>query len=289
MARMTRGGKAADGDKFAKGYFRDQSVRTVAKAKVIEGRIERLLTEERVERPGLTWQMKLDFGATVPSGQDVLMLEGLSAGCGAPLFSGVNEVLRAGERLALVGPNGAGKTTLLRVVTGELAPLAGRARLGASVRLGYLSQEQTGLDPEASALEAIRAVAPVGETEARTFLHRFLFTGDDVFVPAAALSYGERARLALACLVAGGCNFLLLDEPINHLDIPSRERFEQAIGAFGGTVLAVVHDRYFIRRFAGRIWLLMGGALRTCYDLEDLEAKWRAAAWTYANPKVGPT
>jgi ATP-binding cassette subfamily F protein 3 len=100
----------------------------------------------------------------------------------------------------------------------------------------------------------VQAKISADETDARRFLHYFLFSGDDVFVPAGSLSYGERARLLLALLVARGCNFLLLDEPINHLDIPSRDRFEQALAAFKGTVLAVVHDRYFINRIATEVW-----------------------------------
>ena len=99
-------------------------------------------------------------------------------------------------------------------------------------------------------LTILRGLAPFNETDARAFLHQFLFTGDEVFTPVGKLSYGERARLVLACLVASGCNLLLLDEPINHLDVPSRARFEQALATFEGTVLAVVHDRYFIQGFA---------------------------------------
>ena len=102
---------------------------------------------------------------------------------------------------------------------------------------------------------------PLDDTEARSFLHYFLFTGDDPLRPSQELSYGERARLSLAMLVAQGCNFLLLDEPINHLDIPARTRFEQALAQFEGTVLAVVHDRYFIERFADELWLVAGGGV----------------------------
>jgi ATP-binding cassette subfamily F protein 3 len=113
-------------------------------------------------------------------------------------------------------------------------------------------------------------VAAMDQTEARSFLHYFLFSGDDVFVPVGSLSFGERARLVLARLVARGCNFLLLDEPINHLDIPSRSRFEQAMAAFEGTVLAIVHDRYFIEHFATGLWAIEGGTIRPYGDLEDV-------------------
>ena len=169
----------------------------------------------------------------------------------------------SGERVGLVGPNGTGKTTLLRTMVGVLPPLAGRVRLGANVRVGHMAQEQEGLDPSRDAFTTIRYLALMSDTDVRAFLHFFLFTGDNVFVPIRSLSFGERARLSLASLVARGCNLLLLDEPINHLDIPSRARFEQALSRFEGTVLAVVHDRYFIERFATQVWEIRGPGVRT--------------------------
>ena len=262
--RIERGTTHFHYRKIAKGLAR--------RAMVQKRRLERLLeSEERVEKPRLTWQMKLAFSDTPVSGKDVLLLEDLTMGYdGQPLFADVNLTLRRGERVVLVGPNGSGKTTLLRGIVGQVTPLAGRIRLGANVRVGHYSQEQEGLDERSNAFEEIRRVAPMGETEARGFLHYFLFKGDDVFVPVGSLSFGERARLALAKLVAAGCNLLLLDEPINHLDIPSRERFEQGLAAFEGTVLAVVHDRYFMERFATGLWSVEGGTIRCYIDLEDL-------------------
>ncbi len=250
--------------KIAKGIAR--------KAVVQQRRLERLLeSEERIERPGRTWQMKLEFLDTPSSGRDVLTLGGVSAGYGEEvLLHDVDLTLRAGERIALVGANGSGKTTLARLIAGELQPLTGRVRLGAGVKLGYYAQEQEDLDPESTPYDTIRSVAAMDETEARTFLHYFLFGGDDAFVAVGSLSFGERARLALARLVAQGCNFLLLDEPVNHLDIPSRSRFEQAMTAFAGTVLAIVHDRYFIERFATGLWAIEGGTLVTYRDLEEM-------------------
>jgi ATP-binding cassette subfamily F protein 3 len=169
--------------------------------------------------------------------------------------------LRHGERAVLMGPNGAGKTTLLRCITAQLQPWSGVISLGSGVRLGYLAQEEQ-LEPGATPLELMRDAAPLDITAARSFLHYFLFAGDEVFVPVAQLSQGQRSRLALALLTARGCNFLLLDEPISHLDIPSRESFERAISRFQGTILAVVHDRYFIDRFATVVWSLEAGHLR---------------------------
>ena len=118
------------------------------------------------------------------------------------------------------------------------------------------------LDPLLSPLQIIQKVSPFNETEARHFLHFFLFGGDDPLRPNGEMSFGERARLQLAVLVAQGCTFLLLDEPINHLDIPARARFEQALAKYEGTVLAVVHDRYFIQRFASDIWSIDDGQIK---------------------------
>ena len=248
------------------------AMRIAHRAVIQQRRLQRMLdSEERIDKPERTWEMKLQFVDTPPSGRDVLTLEDVAMGFGEhELFRDVNLTLRAGERLALVGPNGSGKTTLARLILGELTPRAGRLRLGTGVRMGYYAQEQEDLDPDSTPYALIRAVAPLDQTETRSFLHYFLFAGDDVFVPVGNLSFGERARLALARLVAQGCNFLLLDEPINHLDIPSRTRFEQAMTAFEGTVLAIVHDRYFIDRFATGLWAIEQGTIRPYASREEM-------------------
>ena len=246
---------------------------------VLERRLERFLeSDEIVDKPTLAWQMKLEFEDTLRSGEDVMALEDLSlsfddvdGGNRYELLSQVNLTLHRGDRVALVGPNGSGKTTLLRVITGELLPTTGQVRLGTGVRIGYYAQEQETLDLDSTPYEEIRRLATLDETEVRSFLHYFLFTGDEVFTPIGQLSYGERARLALSLLVAQGCNLLLLDEPINHLDIASRVSFEQAMSVFGGTVLTAVHDRYFIRRFATHLWAIHEWKLRAYVDLEDLQ------------------
>lgn len=239
--------------------------KVMRKAKAREKKLERYLaSEERVEKPKPAWQMKLEFDHSPHLGRDVLTLNRLSIGYSGhrPLLSGVDLQVRAGQRIVLTGPNGSGKTTLLRTIVGELPVISGEMKLGASVRLGYMSQEQELLDPGSTPLDMVRQAASLNETEARSFLHFFLFSGDDPLRPNAQLSFGERSRLSLALLVAAGCNFLLLDEPINHLDIPSRNHFEQALINFDGTVLAVVHDRYFIERFATDVWLTDGQQLR---------------------------
>lgn len=236
------------------------------KAKSRERKLERFLaSDDRVKKPARSWQMKLELDNSPHLGSDVLTLEGLTVGYPQrePLVRDVDQRVLAGQRIAFTGPNGAGKSTLLRAIAGHLKPVSGKLRLGASVSLGYMAQEQELLDLDQTPLTTILGVAKMNETEARGFLHYFLFTGDDALHPNRSLSYGERARLSLALLVAQGCNFLLLDEPINHLDIPSREQFEQALTRFDGTVLAVVHDRYFVSRFATDLWIIENRRIRS--------------------------
>ncbi len=238
--------------------------KVAARAKAKETRLKHYLAaEDRVEKPVQSWGLKLDFADLPTTGQDVVFLEDLSIGYtpDAPLLHNLTLTLRAGERVAVLGPNGHGKSTLLKTVIGAIPPLAGRVRIGASVRIGYLAQQQEILDPDSNALDVIQTAAPLNQTDARSFLHFFLFSGDDVFTPVAHLSYGERARLMLAVLVARGANLLVLDEPINHLDVPSREQFEQALASFKGSVLAVVHDRYFVDKFATTVWHIEKGTL----------------------------
>lgn len=262
LTKMKKGGKADSGDKFATGFFGNRATKRVAgRAKHIEARIQKLLTEDRIEKPKQNWQMKLDFGAPAHQSRDVLIAEALSIGYTPenPLLADLNLHIRAGGRIGMTGANGTGKTTLIRTIAGKLRPLAGSLKLGQTVKLGYMAQEQELLNPKLTALQTIQNAASFNETEARNFLHYFLFKGDDALRPTSELSFGERARLQLGTLVAQGCTFLVLDEPINHLDIPSRARFEEALAGFKGTVLAVVHDRYFLERFANEIWNVRDG------------------------------
>ncbi len=265
MARAVRKENATQNDQQ-----RRYAKKVAKRAKAKETRLQRYLaSDDRVEKPQPSWQLKLDFGELPTTGQDVVTLENLAIGyaAGDPLLRGVNLMLRAGERVAVLGPNGHGKSTLLKTIVGTLAPLDGQVRIGASVQIGYLAQEQEILEPHRDALTIIQDTVALNETDARSFLHYFLFAGDDVFIPVNTLSYGERARLMLAVLVARGANLLVLDEPINHLDVPSREKFEQALAAFQGSVLAVVHDRYFVDRFAHTVWHIADGQLTE--DIRD--------------------
>lgn len=262
IATFTKGGKADTGDKFAKAFFANRSLATVKRARSIEKRVEHLLTDEKIDRPRDSWQMKMEFGETPSSSRLVLALEDLTIGYGQKvILSHLEQALTFGERAVLIGANGCGKSTLLRTIDGRLEPLGGRVRLGPSVRPGFMTQEQEELVPSMTVLQTIQNIASLNETNSRAFLHKFLFSGDEAFLPVSLCSFGMRSRLALACLVARGCNFLLLDEPLNHLDLPSRDQFERALSGFEGTVLAVVHDRYFIQRFATKIWEIKEGEL----------------------------
>ncbi len=272
IAVFRKGGKADTGDKFAKAFFANRGLATIKRAKNIEARVERLLNEDHIDKPRSSWQMKMDFKAVPESGRDVLILDHLSIGYDSnPILTGINAVIRYGDRVSLSGENGCGKTTLLRTAVGILPPLSGRCRLGASVIPGFLTQEQENLRPDDNALVTLQRTASLPETDARASLHKFLFANDEVFTPVKNLSWGQRVRLSLACLVVGGCNFLLLDEPLNHLDLPSRARFERALADFSGTVLAVTHDRYFITRFATQLWQVTDGELKvtTTMPLDD--------------------
>jgi ATP-binding cassette subfamily F protein 3 len=221
-------------------------------------RLERFKEDEAIDRPRQEQTIKLRLQTPLRSGDKVLWTQDLAIGYARanPLFRCPDLDLRRGECVALLGPNGSGKTTFLKTVLGQQEPLAGYARLGASLKIGYYAQVHTDLDPDKSVLDTILEVKNLPLGEARTYLARYLFTGDDVFKRIGDLSGGERSRVALAKLVMLRANFLLLDEPTNHLDIASQEVLEGVLNDFPGTILLVTHDRYLVDRLASQLWII---------------------------------
>ncbi len=237
------------------------------RTKEAQGRLKRLNRFKRdalFARPLKERQIKVRFQAGRRSGDIILQTADLVIGYSldAPLFQAEDIDFRRTECAALIGPNGTGKTTFLKTILGELPPLSGRLRRGASLEIGYFAQAHDTLNMENTVLEELLSHFPMLTSEARNYLARFLFSEDDVFKPISALSGGERGRLALALLMRQNANFLLLDEPTNHLDIPSQEILERVIADYDGTVLLVSHDRYLVSRLATQIWSLDDDRLR---------------------------
>jgi len=175
------------------------------------------------------------------------------------VFEPFDLVIQHGERIGLIGPNGAGKTTLFRLIQQQESLTSGVLRLGSSISVGYFAQEQESLDPTRSPIDLVRRIKPLNEQQALGFLIGFLFDRDDAMRPAGELSGGEQSRLQIALLILSGANFLLLDEPTNNLDIDSVEALEEALIDFGGTILAISHDRYFLDRVCTRTLALDQG------------------------------
>ncbi|HAE60041.1 MAG TPA: hypothetical protein DCG54_11205 [Anaerolineae bacterium] len=201
-------------------------------------------------------QLHLHLRSGFRSGEMVIRTKDILVGWpDKPLFHAPDIELRRGDCAALIGPNGAGKSTFLKTVLGQLAPLEGEVLLGASLRIGYFAQAHEGLNPQNTLVQEIQTAAPnMLPADARQYLGKFLFSGDDAFKKVDVLSGGERGRLALAKLALEDTNLLLLDEPTNHLDIPSQEILEQVLEAYQGTILLVTHDRYLVDALATQIW-----------------------------------
>jgi ATP-binding cassette subfamily F protein 3 len=215
------------------------------------------------------------------AGTQVLMVEDATVGYpGKILASDITFTLRRSECLGIIGPNGSGKTTFVKTVLGKLQPMAGEIRWGTKVQVGYYAQQLDDLDDRNEIIMELRRVAPSTVTagELRSFLAKFLFTGDDVYKHVRDLSGGEKGRLALAKLIYSRVNVLVLDEPTNHLDIPSREALEEALDAFQGTIITISHDRYFLDRVATQILALDGMGRAEHYDGDYTEYHdWKAA------------
>ena len=243
---------------------RKKAAKIARPAVVRKRKLERLLAStEAVDKPEQQWGMAIELAATGKGARQVAALDTVSFSySGLPVLEGISLQVTRGDHIALTGPNGHGKSTLIRILAGELLPDRGTIAIGPGVTTGYFAQEQDTLDPELTVMEQARTIGAGSESDLRTFLHRFLFGGEMVHRRVGDLSYGERARLMLASLVLKGTTLLLLDEPLNHLDIDARERFEQALEQFDGTTLMVLHDHYAIRRLATRVIEVRDGSIR---------------------------
>lgn len=225
----------------------------------MEKRIERL---QQSEKPTEAKKLSVKFKQREFNGDEVLVMDELSKAFGErKLFSDLSAVVAGGERIALIGDNGTGKSTLVKLIMGEEVPDTGYLYLGPSVRKAYLPQIVSFSVDSRSAYDTMLYDCRCQPQEARDRLAAFGFRGEDVFTPVGALSGGEKSRLRLCMLMGGEINFLILDEPTNHLDIASREWIEDALSDYEETLLFVSHDRYFIEKFATRIWALENGVI----------------------------
>ena len=231
--------------------------KTFKRAQSMEKRIERMRV---TDRPKKERKMEVRFGEREFRGDEVLTIKNLKKSFGdRTLFSDVNLEVVGGERIALLGDNGTGKSTLIKILMGEEEPDSGKIRLGPTVKIGYLPQIIHFSHPDRNLVDTMLYDLDCTAQTARNRLAAFKFRGEDVFKPVSALSGGEQSRLRLCMLMDAKINLLILDEPTNHLDIQSREWIEEAVEEYEGNLLFVSHDRYFIERFASRIWLLEDG------------------------------
>ena len=222
----------------------------------IRSREKALARMKLVEKPhGELKDIRVSFGSATEGANEVLTARNLSMAFGdKKLFSDVNFLIKRGERSFFVGPNGTGKSTLMKLIMKRLVPISGEIDTGYNIKISYYDQENQGLDLSNTVIDELWNAYPrMTETEVRSKLALFLFTGEDVYKNVSSLSGGERARLTLCKLVLSDSNLLVLDEPTNHLDIGSRETLEEAINNYNGTVVAVSHDRYFIDKLATRL------------------------------------
>lgn len=241
-----------------KSFNREKSIKRA------ESREKMLDKLDRIEKPSeVSADMHITLSPRTVSGNDVLTVEGLSKSFdGHTLFENLDFQVKRGERVAIIGNNGTGKTTILKIINGLLEPDAGTCALGSKVHIGYYDQEHHVLHMEKNLFQEISDDYPnLSNTEIRSCLAAFLFTGDDVFKRISDLSGGERGRVSLAKLMLSEANFIILDEPTNHLDITSKEILEEALNNYTGTLLYVSHDRYFINQTATRILELTGNTL----------------------------
>ena len=256
------------------------------RAKEARGRAKKLARVERIDAPERAARHGWRLEAAHLAGDTALETTPLEVGYGAPLVRTGSLRVGRGARVAIVGPNGSGKTTLVRTLAGDLAPLEGYVTSAPTTRVAVLAQAQGELTGDETVIDALRGASAMDEKEARDQLARFLFRGDDVFKTVGVLSGGERSRLALARLSARHANLLVLDEPTNHLDLLAREQLESVLADFGGALVLVSHDRYFIDKLATEIWPIEDGVLKRFEGNWTALQRLRAAGGELAMPDI---
>jgi ATP-binding cassette subfamily F protein 3 len=256
--------------------FIDRFRYQATKASQVQSRIKMLEKVVPIEVPAERKKIHFDFPACSKSGRTVIEMKGVRKAYGdLPVFGGVDLHIERGDRIALVGPNGTGKSTLMRMLSGEEAPDAGTRTLGHNVVMQYFAQDEaTRMEGAPTVYETLASGSPLDMVPAiRNILGGFLFTGDDVYKHVRVLSGGERTRLAVARMLLRPSNTLLLDEPTNHLDLDSKEVLLDALVDYGGTLIFVSHDRYFVERLATKI-IEIGGAKAVVYPGTYKEFLW---------------
>ena len=250
--------------------FIDRFRYQATKAAQVQSRIKMLEKVVPIEAPPERKRIHFSFPVCAKSGRSVLELHDVRKAYGDKvIFSKLNLLIERGDRIALVGPNGAGKSTLMRMLSGVEAPDAGTRREGHQVVMQYFAQDEaTRLNPALSVYETMSADSPTSMVPAiRNILGGFLFSGDDIYKKAAVLSGGERTRLAVARMLLIPSNTLLLDEPTNHLDLDSKDILLEALEDYGGTLIFVSHDRYFVEKLATKIVEIGHGDARSCFPV----------------------